>query len=66
MFDDTFMTISLLDELLLWMRCGQLQRKAREAAELLIEVFEHKIINICIVLYCRMYYCYIMHFSKNA
>ena len=34
------MTIALLDELLFWMRCRQLRREAREAAERLIEVFE--------------------------
>ena len=34
------MTIALLDELLFRMRCRQLRREAREAAERLIEVFE--------------------------
>ena len=33
MFAITFMSISLLDELLFWMRCGQLQCEAKEAAE---------------------------------
>ena len=36
----TLMTTALLDELLFWMRCRQLRREAREAAERLIEVFE--------------------------
>ena len=36
----TFMFIALLDELLFWMRCPQLRREAREAAERLIEVLE--------------------------
>ena len=35
-----FMSIVLLDELLFWMRCRQLPREAREAAERLIEVLE--------------------------
>ena len=34
------MTIALLDGLLFWMRCRQLRREAREAAERLIEEFE--------------------------
>ena len=34
------MSIALLDELLFWMRCRQLQREAREAAERFIEVLE--------------------------
>ena len=34
------MTISLLDDLLLWMRYRQLCQEAREAGERLIEVFE--------------------------
>ena len=33
MFAITFMSIALLDELLFWMRCRQLRREAREAAE---------------------------------
>ena len=33
MFDITFMSIALLDELLFWMRCRQLRREARETAE---------------------------------
>ena len=33
MFAITFMSISLLDELLFWMRCRQLRGEAREAAE---------------------------------
>ena len=41
MFAITFMTIALLDELLFWMRCRQLLREAREAAERLMEVLEH-------------------------
>ena len=40
MFAITFMSIALLDELLFWMRCRQLRREAREAAERLIEVLE--------------------------
>ena len=40
MFANTFMSIALLDELLFWMRCRQLRREAREAAEQLIEVLE--------------------------
>ena len=40
MFAITFMSIALLDELLFWMRCSQLLRKAREAAERLIVVLE--------------------------
>ena len=40
MFAITFMSIALLDELLFWMRCRQLWREAREAAERLIEVLE--------------------------
>ena len=36
----TFMTIAVLDELLLWMRCRQLCRQAREALERLNEVHE--------------------------
>ena len=34
------MSIALLDELWFWMRCRQLQREAREAAERFIEVLE--------------------------
>ena len=33
-------TIAILDELLLWMRCHQLRREAREAMNRLIEVLE--------------------------
>ena len=40
MFAITIMSIALLDELLFWMRCRQLQREAREAAERLIELLE--------------------------
>ena len=40
MFAITFMWIALLDELLFWMRCQQLRREAREAAERLIVVLE--------------------------
>ena len=36
----TFLSIALLDELLFWMRCRQLRREAREAAERLIKVLE--------------------------
>ena len=38
MFAITFMCIALFDELLFRMRCRQLRREAREAAERLIEV----------------------------
>ena len=40
MFTITFMSIALLDELLFRMRCRQLRREAREAAERFIEVLE--------------------------
>ena len=40
MFAITFMCIALIDELLFRMRCRQLRREAREAAEQLIEVLE--------------------------
>ena len=40
MFAITFMCIALFDELLFRMRCRQLRREAREAAERLIEVLE--------------------------
>ena len=40
MFAITFMSIALLDELFFWMRCRQLGREAREAAEQLIKVLE--------------------------
>ena len=40
MFAITFMSIALLDELFFWMRCRQLWREIREAAERLIEVLE--------------------------
>ena len=36
----TVMTIALLDELLLWLRCCQLRQEARETVERLIEVLE--------------------------
>ena len=36
----TMITISILDEVLLWMRCRQLRREAREAMNRLIEVLE--------------------------
>ena len=36
----TMITIVILDELLLWMRCCQLRREAREAMNRLIEVLE--------------------------
>ena len=38
MFAITFMCLALFDKLLFWMRCRQLQREARMAAERLIEV----------------------------
>ena len=40
MFGITFMCIALFDELLFLMRCKQLRREAREAAEQLIKVLE--------------------------
>lgn len=40
MFGMAMMTLALLDELLLWLRCFQLRREAREAAERFIEAFE--------------------------
>ena len=40
MFANTFMPLALLDEQLFWMRCRQLRRKAREAAEQLMEVLD--------------------------
>ena len=40
MFVITFMSIALLDRLLFWMRCRQLWREAKEAAERLIVVLE--------------------------
>ena len=40
MFGTVFMAVALLDELLFWLRCRQLQREAGEAVERLIEVFE--------------------------
>ena len=40
MFAITFMPIASFDELLFWMRCRQLLREAREAAERLIVVLE--------------------------
>ena len=33
-------TIAILDEVLLWIRCRQLRREAREAMNRLIEVLE--------------------------
>ena len=36
----TMLTIAILDELLLWMRCRRLRREAREAMNRLIEVLE--------------------------
>ena len=36
----TVITFAILDELLLWMRCRQLRREAREAMNRLIEVLE--------------------------
>ena len=50
--------IVILDELLLWMRCRQLRREAREAMNRLIEVLEtqHNEYLICIVQYCSSNY----------
>ena len=36
----TMITIVILDEVLLWMKCRQLRREAREAMNRLIEVLE--------------------------
>ena len=36
----TMITFAILDEVLLWMRCRQLRREAREAMNRLIEVLE--------------------------
>ena len=36
----TLITIAILDELLLWVRCRQSKREAREAMNRLIEVLE--------------------------
>ena len=47
MFAITFMCIALFDELLFRMRCRQLWREAREAAERLIEVFEDSELASC-------------------
>ena len=43
MFAITFMSTALLDEVLFWMRCRQLWREAKEAAERLMKVLEDKI-----------------------
>ena len=51
MFGFTMIAIALLDELLLWLRCRQLQREAREAAERFIEVFERHEENVSLPLY---------------
>ena len=40
MFAITFMSIALLNELLFWVRCRQLQGEAREAGKQLIKVLE--------------------------
>ena len=56
MLNMALMTFALLDELFLWIRYRQLRQEARGAAERLIEVLRHKIMSICIVLYCRLYY----------
>ena len=40
MFAITFMSMPLLDELFLWMRCRQLRHEVKEAAERLIVVLE--------------------------
>ena len=45
MFVITFMCIALFDELLFRMRCIQLRREAREAAERIIEVLEDSELN---------------------
>ena len=47
MFAITFMSIALFDELLFRMRCRQLQREAREAAERFIEVLEDSELDSC-------------------
>ena len=43
----TFMCIALFDELLFRLRCRQLRREAREAAERLIQVLEDKELDSC-------------------
>ena len=66
------MTIALLDELLFWMRCRQLRREAREAAERLIEVFEsqkkkrkkkkkRRFVQCCIVKFDHNIYCIVLY-----
>ena len=56
MFGFTMIAIALLDELLLWLRCRQLQREAREAAERFIEVFERHEENVSLPLYSVILY----------
>ena len=47
MFAITFMCIALFDELSFRMRCRQLRREAREAAERLIQVLDDKELDSC-------------------
>ena len=54
MFGFTMIAIALLDDILAWLRCGQLQREAREAAERFIEVFERHNENVSSPLYSVM------------
>lgn len=42
MFGFTFVAVALLDELSFWLRCYQLRREAREAAERWIELLERE------------------------
>ena len=48
------MTIALLDELFLWIRYRQLRQGARRQQRGWSRCLRHKIMNICIVLYCRL------------
>ena len=52
----TMITIAILDELLLWMRCFQLRPEAREAMNRLIEVLEPQNNEHMIVRYCSSNY----------
>lgn len=42
MFGIVFVAIAVLDELCFMMRCRQLRREAREAAELLVQAIERQ------------------------
>ena len=54
MFGFTMIAIALLDELLLWLRCRQLQWETREAAERFKAVFERHDENVSLPLYSVM------------